>query len=652
MINTLLLLLAACAVRSWASDPILRQVDIFTAGSTAPWGTEYACFRVPTAVRTADGSLVVLCESRIGSCNDQAPKDVTMRRSTDGGRTWSELSLVVGPREHRPSTATAPDFTARNPYASVLPNGSIVVDFVNSTDSHNCSNWQISSHDHGVTWGPATRKDFGRWEGVLMGPGAGIVLGRHAPHSRYAGRLVVCGATGYVGGMPMALPIYTSDDNGATYHEAGGSAPFPQLQECQLVELDDGRVMVNARTAHLNRSCNCRAYSISEDGGSSWRPYGFADDLVEPTCSAGLINWGGRLWFSNPAEAHERTHMTVKTSHDSGSSWQPFALVDPGPVGYSVMVPVDDRSVGVVYERGPYINITLAVLAPAPVPSRLRSSRTTARWYLAATRVAENVQFVREHSRAVTGVFGCCNLLQVAQNGSVSSKASNLSALVQPVVAALAPSRRLSYLAVFSVDEGAVHSGRAASAVPELVRLAAEAGLDGLVCDYEPADNYTRGHAEAYATFLRALGVALRMSSMELGMDVAGWGILDDWDVYASLAEVDIFTSMSPTYNAKNLTTDREFTTSLARAVGPDRASIGCGSMPAKGFESSCSNMPDFGWTNATFSAFTSWLRDEGAVRSLDVWRCDIDHYGKPAEWYIDAVARFAQVDGAGELAV
>ena len=39
------------------------------------------------------------------------------------------------------------------------------------------------------------------------------VCARH----RYKGRVVACGATGYVGGMPMVLPIYYSDDDGDTY---------------------------------------------------------------------------------------------------------------------------------------------------------------------------------------------------------------------------------------------------------------------------------------------------------------------------------------------------------------------------------------------------------------------------------------------------
>ena len=218
----------------YVREPVLvanvtRQVDFMVANTTAPWGTTYACFRVPTAVVASDGSIVVLAESRVGDCGDQAPKDVTMRRSTDNGLTWSPLQLVVGPTHHNLNGTANPDFTARNPYATVLPSGSIIVDWVNSTNPDKCINYQTSSSDKGKTWSTSVAKDFGEWEGVLMGPGQGIVL----QNSAHKGRVVVCGATGYVGGMSMNLPIYYSDDEGATYTQAGGAAPFKNLQECQ-----------------------------------------------------------------------------------------------------------------------------------------------------------------------------------------------------------------------------------------------------------------------------------------------------------------------------------------------------------------------------------------------------------------------------------
>eukprot|EP00750_Incisomonas_marina_P028220 INCI6538.2.p1 GENE.INCI6538.2~~INCI6538.2.p1 ORF type:complete len:523 (-),score=64.15 INCI6538.2:114-1682(-) len=319
---------------------VTQQVDFMVANTTAPWGTTYACFRVPTAVVTLDGTIVVLAESRIGDCGDQAPKDVTSRRSADGGLTWSPLQLVAGPTTHAPNaTSGTPDFTARNPYATTLPNGTILLQWVNSTDPDNCFNLQQTSNDSGATWSPPVRKDFGKWEGVLLGPGAGIVLGTHSPSSQYAGRVLACGATGYVGGMPMVLPIYYSDDDGETYTQAGGAAPYPALQECQLVELSDGTVMVNARNAHLNSTCDCRAVAFSHDGGETWGDYTFDPALIEPVCSAGLINVQGTLYFSNPASRTSRVNMTLKRSGNDGATWEDVALVfQEGLTEYSVLV--------------------------------------------------------------------------------------------------------------------------------------------------------------------------------------------------------------------------------------------------------------------------------------------------------------------------
>ena len=94
---------------------------------------------------------------------------------------------------------------------------------------------------------------LGELDGTLLGPGAGIVLGRHANQSSYKGRIVVCGATGYVGDIPggQSMAVWTSDDQGKTYQLSTGTAsqpiPYKGLAECQVVELTNGSVMVNAR---------------------------------------------------------------------------------------------------------------------------------------------------------------------------------------------------------------------------------------------------------------------------------------------------------------------------------------------------------------------------------------------------------------------
>lgn len=222
----------------------------------------------------------------------------------------------------------------------------------------------------------------------------------------------------------------------------------------------------------------------------------------------------------------------------------------------------------------------------------------------------------------------------------IASEPKNISAMAGPMKAALGPKRRLTYHAVFSVAEAAIHSGAAARAAADLVSYAALGGADGLLCDYEPADNYTVAHAAAYGGFLDALAAEAHAHGLEVGFDVAGWGILDFWHVWEPL-RVDFMTSMSPTYSAKSVPTDEAFVTEMVGAVGHARAAVGVGSIPAPGHEDKCSNMKPYLWNGSSFAAFTGWLRDTAGVQDLDVWRCDIDHYGETAGWFIAAVAAF-----------
>ena len=106
------------------------------------------------------------------------------------------------------------------------------------------------------------------------------------------------------------------------------------MQECQIAELSDGRVMMNMRAGHLNKSCDCRSFSLSDDGGATWGPLHYDPELIEPVCSAGLINLEGNLYFSNPADKTARDKMTVRRSTNSGQSWDASLLIWAGPAAY------------------------------------------------------------------------------------------------------------------------------------------------------------------------------------------------------------------------------------------------------------------------------------------------------------------------------
>jgi len=201
--------------------------------------------------------------------------------------------------------------------------------------------------------------------------------------------------------------------------------------------------------------------------------------------------------------------------------------------------------------------------------------------------------------------------------------------------------RVLTYHSTFSVEAEAILSGVAKSIAPNLAKIAKDSGVDGLLCDYEPDFNYTVEHAQKYADFLSAVRKELNGLDLELGMDVAGWGILDKFDIYADVA--DFFTSMSPTYNAGNLTRNRDFVGEMTRTLGSDKVKVGLGSSPATGYEKNCANMPTYNYTESNLTPFLDYLKTNAQVSGVDIWKCDIDNYGKTADFFLDAIVQFKE---------
>jgi len=188
----------------------------------------------------------------------------------------------------------------------------------------------LTSDDDGVTWSKPREitKDVKRsdWTWYATGPGIGIQLKRGA----HKGRLVVpCNhrTTGDGAGTPSDgnSHVIFSDDGGTNW-QIGGS-PEPRLfNESQVVELADGRVMLNMRNSAPGGRKNAarqRGVAISSDGGATFEPARRDDKLIEPICQGSIVRYTwpsdagkGRIVFSNPASETERVAMTVRVSYD------------------------------------------------------------------------------------------------------------------------------------------------------------------------------------------------------------------------------------------------------------------------------------------------------------------------------------------------
>jgi sialidase-1 len=155
----------------------------------------------------------------------------------------------------------------------------------------------------------------------------------------------MCGASGYHEHHSMNTVMWYSDDFGETYTVSG---VLPNYQECQLVELSNGTVMVNMRNSHLN-PCDCRATAVSHDGGVTWSTVSYSPDLIEPTCSAGLVGVDNQLFFSNPHETSAREAMSLMSSTNNGLNWTFEVTVWPGPAAYSTLTVLSDDGCGMLF---------------------------------------------------------------------------------------------------------------------------------------------------------------------------------------------------------------------------------------------------------------------------------------------------------------
>lgn len=305
--STLIGLVAAQPVS--AAAPSLEKTNVFIAGVGGFTG-----YRIPGIVVTKKGSVLVYCEARKYSKADWGEIEIHFRRSTDGGRTWDAPRQIAhtGPRLPRNPVALAKksggadDQTVNNPVA-ITDRITGAVHLLYCIEYMRC--FYLRSDDDGLSWSrpveitaafEAFRSEYD-WKVIATGPGHGIQLRN--------GRLLVpvwlSTSKTSPHGPTVAATVY-SDDHGRTWHRGELVAPENfGPNEAAVVELSDGRVLLNARQ---RSAVEHRLVVTSPDGATRWTTPRFDEALTEPVCMASLASLPAegtrtrsRLLFSNPA---------------------------------------------------------------------------------------------------------------------------------------------------------------------------------------------------------------------------------------------------------------------------------------------------------------------------------------------------------------
>jgi sialidase-1 len=336
-------------------------LSLFVSGTNG-----YKSYRIPAIVTTTKGTLLAFCEGRKNNAADAGDIDLLLKRSTDGGRTWSEQQVIWNDSTNTcgnpcpvvdEATGTVCLLSTHN--MGDDKEGEIIKKLSRSTRTV----WITRSNDDGLTWSvpeniTATTKKK-EWGWYATGPGIGIQI-KHGPHK---GRLVIPCDFSYddsttipaTGHPSMGSHSIYSDDHGISW-KLGGTIT-PKMNECQVIEVADGNgtLLMNMRS-YFQR--NCRAQAISYDGGITWTAPVDVPALVEPVCQASIVRYAwpnkktkSTMLFLNPASA-KRMNMTIRASYDEGQTWPVIRTLYTGPSAYSCMAILPNGTINCLYEAG------------------------------------------------------------------------------------------------------------------------------------------------------------------------------------------------------------------------------------------------------------------------------------------------------------
>jgi len=361
--------------------PAVTIVDMFSPGML-----RVNVFRIPSLLTLPSGVTLTFAEAR-PRLHDHGVINLAMRRSTDGGVSWSPARVIV----EGAMIGAARSATVGNPTAVYDSHTGTIWLLLCSNHADDCEwmiharegrdtrrVWLTSSPDLGETWAKpheiTSSVKLPSWTWYATGPGRAIQLqsGRllvpanHAedvheahrpylPHPRNRSRMV-------------AHCVY-SDDHGKSWHIGGIAAKH--TNETTLAQLADGEIILNSRDWSGRFE---RVIQRSRDDGKTWGAPKYDPTLIEPEpqgcqgSSLALPPKGGGskkgvLFFCNPS-SDRREMLTIRRSDDGGASWSSAYCLEEGASAYSSLGLCSDGALGVLYERGD--RISFAKIPPHP----------------------------------------------------------------------------------------------------------------------------------------------------------------------------------------------------------------------------------------------------------------------------------------------
>ena len=336
------------------------EIHIYAVQSLACIPTTDQCrfYRIPAMTLDSKGQLVIAYDRRYDSNLDLGDHriDVAVRKSSDGGRTWSQQHIIA-----QGDASSDGQYGFGDPSLVRTENGRLVCLMAAGKKGYFSSMRHIgicTSDDNGMTWTAPrelttrgftdathnTTDSLGFWS-IFATSGKGL-LTRDG---------TILFTTNTLMGVPQGVwegssgcYILSSKDEGESW-TLGPALAYDHCDESKIIQLPDDSLLLSVRQR------GARGFNKADATAIHWQKQWRNEDINNGNpCNADIIRHPslGVLFHTYLKHPTNRAHLVLSMSMDDGKTWQDVTTIQTGAAAYSTMEVLNDGSLAILFEDG------------------------------------------------------------------------------------------------------------------------------------------------------------------------------------------------------------------------------------------------------------------------------------------------------------
>ena len=322
-------------------------------------------YRIPAIIVSDKNTIIAVFDNRHGVNSDigfNAKNNInpTVKRSTDGGATWSE-EIIIGTPATSDATAHGDPLVFKNKKGQIIVLAAAGGAWFTAPTTP--SRISVSkSTDDGLTW-----SDWVDVQGDIFSKQLPALTGSQVANSHFSKGFAASGRGTTLSDGTLACTMLIGSDNGSSMKGAatlyskddgttwklGGWVQYPgnSYDEPKIVgQLTDGKILMTARP---NIAGKDRYWAVADGVEGKWTQVFYATGLIDGRANAEGVRYTlkskghskDRFLFLNCNATAQRTQLTVHISEDECKTWPKKKIVQAKSACYSSIDVLGDGTI-------------------------------------------------------------------------------------------------------------------------------------------------------------------------------------------------------------------------------------------------------------------------------------------------------------------